>query len=748
MTFMRAPVQMTVTSSEVGHVFVQPQKPVFHVELRRAARGKTPLSIEATARDLMGEITTTRLDDVPLKGDGGAVDIELPVKRRGFHEVTIRVLDAKGELLRRETTMASLPPDTRKHREDCPVGTWDFGGAHFTPSDADTVGPLYWKAGIRYGMFGFSGEERRRYGVLAGNEPKGADRLAQMLEKDPLQPQNVLIFHENAISGQHIMRPPDVFTGGTPYQFNEKEHKKFQDMWQEAVTSAKEIRQRFPKAKIAFGNGTPQLMEEFARYQFPKEYFDSRGNEAGSFMRMPETQPLDFIANNSGLWMDRQILDHYGYQDKPITQCYEICYPNTNPGNLSLTTQAKYFARHMVHSMVWGIQQVRAGIICDTGNSYYFSNWGASGICFAKPELSPKPAYVAFATITRVLDGAKFSRIIDTPTPAVYAVEFKKKDGGFVTALWTPNTARDVLLKGTAATRTDLTGNEDTLSFARGEAKITLTGEMNFVTSAKPLAVTAVPAAAEAMPTEKQFTISTLGKLEDWEVVNKQDHDLELFNFTNPRKKGDFAYSIVPEFQGSVDAMRVEPRLPVAGSKYLPMYSALILKQAAPIPDKPTEIGVMVNGNAGWGRVIFELEDAGGQRWTSIGASQVGEPTRWMADWLSPEELAAIKSTTIEAWNTNDVRGRSRINFEGWHYVRFPLPGNYEGEGYHWPNNSNWKRSGDGIVKYPLKFKRLIVEMPEKVLHLNRLVSPTRPEIYLKDLQVTYQPIEKVSAAP
>ena len=79
--------------------------------------------------------------------------------------------------------------------------------------------------------------------------------------------------------------------------------------------------------------------EEFARHKFPKELFDSRGNEAGTFMRAPETQPLDFVANNASLWMDRQILDAYGYADKPITQCYEICYPNTNPGNLTPETQ-------------------------------------------------------------------------------------------------------------------------------------------------------------------------------------------------------------------------------------------------------------------------------------------------------------------------------------------------------------------------------------------------------------------------
>ena len=58
------------------------------------------------------------------------------------------------------------------------------------------------------------------------------------------------------------------------------------------------------------------------------------------------------------------------------------------------------------------------------------------------------------------------------------------------------------------------------------------------------------------------------------------------------------------------------------------------------------------------------------------------------------------------------------------------------------------KHTGDGVVKYPLTFTRLIIELPEKVLHLNRLVSAPRPEIALKDLRVTYEAPQTAFAAP
>jgi hypothetical protein len=749
MTFARSPVQMKVTSDEVGHVFVEPQKATFHVDLRGVGRVNNKLTLEATATAFDGETVTATTEEFEMVvGVQVRKDITLPVKRRGYHEVRIRLMNSRTEVLRRETTFAMLPPDTRKHRDESPFGTWDFGGAHFTPSDPDVVGPLYVKAGLRYGMFNYSADARKKYGVLNGHEPKSADLLAKKTADDPLMPQKVLIFHEHAISGPHIIRTPDVFTGRPAYKMDATEQTKFDAMWKEALDTAKATRAQSPQAKLAFGNGNPHLMEEFARHKFPTELFDSRGNEAGSFMRMPETQPLDFVANNASLWMDRQILDHYGYKDKPITQCYEVCYPSTNPGNLSLKTQASYYVRHMIHSLVWGIPVIRPSCICDVGNSYQFSNWGSCGLCFAKPELSPKPSYVAMATLTRQLDGAKFSRIIDTGSPVVYAVEFAKREGGFVTVAWTLRGKAGVTCRSINSV-TDVMSNEVGFMIDLGAAMIELSPDPIFINSHDPITkLGVIKSLHESRPKVKATPISNLAKLTDWQIEPAPNTELEWFNFECPRRKGNFEFAEVAEFEGEKQVLSVKPKLPVAGSPHLPMYSVLSLKNPIELPGKPTEIGLMVNGNGGWGRIIFELTDASGQRWTSIGAAMKGEATRWMADWMSEKELAAMKTMKVSDWNTNDVWQRSRINFEGWRYLKFPLPGQYDGEGYHWPANCNWKSTGDGVVKYPLTFTKLIIELPEKVLYLNKMITVPRTEVYLKGLQATYESPDKAFAAP
>jgi len=181
------------------------------------------------------------------------------------------------------------------------------------------------------------------------------------------------------------------------------------------------------------------------------------------------------------------------------------------------------------------------------------------------------------------------------------------------------------------------------------------------------------------------------------------------------------------------------------------MYSVLSKNEPVEMPGKPTEIGLWVHGNGGWGRVIFELEDASGQRWISIGAEMPGKPFSWMADWMSPEEFKKLQErpgASVSDWNSNDAWARSVINHEGWRYVKFPLPGQY-GEhtnDYHWPCNSQWRFSGDGVVEYPFKFRKLILTMPEKILYLTRYEPVKKQEIYLQGLTATYVPPEEAFA--
>lgn len=752
LTFERSPLRLALKGSEIGNVFNRPQTPEFSLRLDQMdARSLRNVVIRATAVDYYGNVTEFP-EIAAAKFPVFQTKLKLPVTRHGYYHLTVQVEENKKILLERKTTFALLPKDTRAHRAQSPFGVWDFGGSHYTPNVADVVGPLYVKAGLRYGMFNFTPEERRRYGIIKGNDPKvnarsdlsKLDEQIAAIKKTGETPQRWMLFHEDAISGNHITRTPDLFTGRR-YELNAEEKAKFEQMVNIIRETVPKVRKAFPGIQIDLGNGNPHLMEELLRHKLPHDLFDALGNEAAAFQRLPESQPLDFVANNASLWMQREILNHYGYDDKKLTQSYEIMYPSSNPGNLTLSQQAAYVVRNVMHSLAWKIPVIRFEGIVDPGNSYYHSNWGATGLMFGQPDISPKPLFVAVATMTQVLDGAKFVRIVPTGTTTVYAFEFRKPNGRLITCLWTPNAARQVRLQAAQGqlTVTDLMANTRTISPLHGRFIFQAKAEPVFIESQKPLQIVADATIGNEISTAESFLISSLADAGQWEMENGRNGELEAFNFMQPRSQGEFTVREVDSFEGQLSVLEIKPLAADDKDWWIPRYTRLRLKNPVEISGQPTHIGLHVNGNGGWGRIVFELEDAAGQRWVSLGTEQKGTLNPWLGDWLGDAEAKSDRAG-VSDWNSNDVWGRSMINFAGWSYLQFPLPGNYPGESYHWPYTSQWRcvkpdgTAGDYIVHYPLKMTRLAVTARSKVLYGTQVQPVRRPEIYLKNLQVTY----------
>jgi hypothetical protein len=755
LTFERSPLQMRVGSKEVGHSFVEPQQPVFQVTLSNITTLPQEYALNVEAIHLDGTSTKTQQKGQVAAGKTEEVTLTVPTKKRGYHELVV-ALEGTGKklLLKRETSFALLPPDTRKHRDQSPFGTYSFGGTHYTGRPEET-GPLYVKLGMRYGMFGNTSPEiRKKYGVLRGNEPNiaGKNSVAaweKALEQDPLVPPAVLLFHETSISGKHITRTPDLFHDRPPYKMNEKEEAHFKSLWNTAVASTTAMREKYPKVHIRFGNNVHTFREEFYRHKFPAELFDSAGNEAGVFGSLPEAQPPDFLTNNASLWMDRQLLDAYGYKDKPVTMCHEVCYPSTNPGNLDLETQADYMVRHSMHALAWGIPEFRPGVLTDVGGNYRMSHWGSSGFCFCKPEFNVKPSFVAFATMTLMLDGARFVRVVPTSSASVFVLEFDRPDGGKVYSLWTVRGRRDVSFRADNGWKL--------VDSQANETDIKLPDSRKFVVTASSAPVYLVGKGAltfdsaatpeyDNRPAGKTSPLSSLASLNGWEMEKDRNAELEYYNFMLPRTKGDFAFEPVAEFEGRKQVMKITP-LPIKhGKDTMPMYAVLTHKKGIAVPGTPTEVGVWVNGNSAWGRMMYEFEDASGQRWISLGA-QAKNVNPWI-DSIPKDLLDKFPNPGINEWSTDDSWGHSRINFDGWRYLAVPLPGQYPGEKYGWPAKSQWRWDKDGVVHYPLTFKKLIVELPQKTLHVKTFAPVARPEIYLKDLVVSQGDTALVKTTP
>jgi len=757
MTLARPSLEMEVISDEPGNVFNLPQTPSFTIITRNHYEHYREYHFKVQAIRDDGKAYSFSFDSfrnwspmLRVAKNVHRVSFELP--EPGHYEVKFQLYRGKALVTERLTTIGMLVPNTRKYMKDSPFGVWDFGGTHGTPNDLELTGSLAHKAGWRYMR------DYAKYDLIDFRDPrlhkKGVDHLIKRKQEEPdfVSPPRGLMFHETSISGPHVIRTPDIFSN-VKYRMSDNDKERFDKLWDDANQAYAKAREHFPDMEVYFGNGMPHIIEEFCRRGISKDYLKVAGNECGSFMRLPETQPTDFVANNAGLWIFRQILDHYGYNDTKVYQCFEITYPNTNPGNLTKRTQAAYFIRHVMHSLSWGIPLIRVGCVTDMGNSYYHSNWGGSGFCYAYPNVSPKLSYVAFSVMTQQLDGATFSRVVPTGSTVVYAFEFKKRDGGYVTCLWTVRGTRPVTIEtgsNESPAVVSMIGRSGEIKNEGGKVTVTVSGEPIFLNTVTPLGAMTLgepqyegPPAGERAPA----VVADFGKMDAWTINREADHEMSHYNFRQPRRLGDFQYQPVSELDGRPNVLKITPQ-PVEGLEIQPMYNSLSLKQAAELPDRPTELGVWVHGNGGWGRVIFELEDAAGERWISLGAEMGGKPNPWMADWMPKEQFDKLQSVGkmgVDDWNSNDAWGRSAICHDGWRFVRVVMPGHYgkNSNVYHWPRNSQWRFSDDGKVTYPLKLTRVGITLRNKVLYATDLTEPADQSVSFGEVIATYAPIDQ-----
>jgi hypothetical protein len=117
-----------------------------------------------------------------------------------------------------------------------------------------------------------------------------------------------------------------------------------------------------------------------------------------------------------------------------------------------------------------------------------------------RPDLSPRPAYVAYHTLASALSGAHYDASLSAGTDR-YGVVFKTP-GGFVTALWSVDAAHigSVTLnvgKGAQVTRTTLMGEHDVVTGATDSGQVIIPVDENMVLVATSVLPTVDSGAAQ-----------------------------------------------------------------------------------------------------------------------------------------------------------------------------------------------------------------------------------------------------------
>ena len=125
----------------------------------------------------------------------------------------------------------------------------------------------------------------------------------------------------------------------------------------------------------------------------------------------------------------------------------ESVYFSTGPAFSTLTerTQAGHYVRTYLLGLPYDSVFGMAGALVDSSNRYIYSIWGASGYCNQAPECSPKLSYVAFATLTQLLDSVKYEGRLDAGSTSLYALHFSRP-GNPRYVLWNLRGRRTVTL--------------------------------------------------------------------------------------------------------------------------------------------------------------------------------------------------------------------------------------------------------------------------------------------------------------
>ena len=762
----RAEVTVSLEPAAVGHVWTTPAVPAYTVAFENQSAANRTVSIQIETRSHDGEETTRQTKSLNLlAGKPGKLNVPVPVKKNGWHEMTVTMNDG-GRSWTEKRNFVRLAKDTRapfwEEGKGPMFGYWSYHGGHHTPPALDTMNIMH-AAGARATMHHPKADTPEGKLFAEWKWHGGPDAWAVTPQRDwasaekpdPARyeaykttavealrkvqgdhPDIVSFFAEPHISRDLTAGNLPEYWGEPPYPLNADEQRDLRTFMNTARAAAEGVRAAWPKTKILIPWGDPLFVVPLLRAGFPKNLIDGSGLDMIGFERLPEQQLYQMSTHR--LYLLREEYRKAGIPD-PMLAYIEGTFVPTEPGACTWEEQAERYHRWTLLSLAYGVERFYSGWFAhDCGNYYGAEHYGGCGIMRRIPYSDPKPGFAHFATMTRMLERSKFDRWLPTGSLTAYALKFNKPDTGAIYSLWTvrgKRTATLTLEKDGAVTVTDSMDNAATLKSANRAVTVTIGTSPIYITGAGEVQSISLGApdhsdsvawsrnrnqetwqtgpAKRRPPIGEEVTIAKLGD-GTWKLVEEHDTTYENNCFDTKSYLGHMSAKVTgdEERKGSFLAVHLLPQ--EKERKLMPWYSVLKPQKPLVIGGKPVALGLWVKASSDFGRVVYSLRDAKGERWLSAG--------------------------TKDQWNCNDVHGWSAFNFDGWRYVRFELPGHAEWDSFREFGTTWWGSSGgDGIVDLPLRLESIIIERRTHVLHVND-VQPANPaDVLLGDLVAEYE---------
>lgn len=716
-TLERSPVSLRLDSSQPGNIFHNDQRP----EMAAVLTAHWPCEVQFCwkIQDVAGNVIREGREArrFAAAGEQQTVPLALQMDTLGWYGIELALQDDRDRpLLAHSAACALLGQDTRRAGYDSPYGTWWFAGAHDGAGDKEIAGPMLFKAGLRKTTFGwcdYSEADMAPWKITLNQlgwglaprdmaDPQKAydeaeARVREMRARFP-HCRSANIFHE---SYAHYIPPELLDERPDEDEAAVRDGKLLVELGQFA---ARFYRERFPDVELLVGNtsSSASILATLLRHGFDPQYIDAIGVEAVGQTGMPE---LLWEGSTQGIWLAREVARKFGH-DLPVTGCFE--FTARTERNLGPRRQAEWIVRDMLLCHAYGFRHINPAILHDAGNAYHNTLWGAGGLCRRHPLLYPKPAYVAVATLTKVLDQVQPPRRVATGSATVYALEFARADGQRVYVLWTAcgeATLRLEFSQPLAPTLVGFYGQPSPLACEQGAVKVRCGTAPVYVVAPVRCDAIEVDQRRFAPPPQSFRVIDPLNDLAQWSTVEGESRLAQPTARGLPiRVPGDFALTRVDDDQRG-PCLQLELRRQGTLPDIVGEYTRLKRVPGESVPGEPTAVGVWVRGDSGWGKVIFEIEDAAGALWLSEGV--------WH-DW--PGDLA--------------------ICHDGWRFMSFPLDGGAAvrniSPGARWTSTSPTRKSS---IQFPIQLAGLSVVLNRKALDLTEM-RETAGVLRFRDLGV------------
>ena len=698
----KAACEMELEQSVPGLVFADREKRVTPLRLKANKAGEYKIS--AVIRDWDGNGVKIQNERLKLAaGEERRIMLDLAAGAEGWYSLKVTLSSEDQELITHNASFADVGRDIRKAGYESPFSFWWFGAHHGGTADIEKMGPILKKMGVRR-ISAIDGQHTEKsmaeYGLTLSQIPFNINLAASGLSKRPVSEvveeyeewirgvlarfpnveRRIIIYHESYCGGY-----PYYLWGGNDRVWKDADFSRAKQWYTVGVALCRMIRAKFPGFKIQLGNSSTsyEIADIMFRQKFPKELFDYVGSETVARFVMPDSPSPD--SGPSSLVYLNQVADHYGYPQRSNV-CYE--WVSHLPRELKPSEGAEWGVRDALLAFAAGATMVPVGGTTPD-DSYFNSDYGGVSSVDRYPYLYPSRGYFAAAVMTRELDQSVFTRRLPTGSQTVNALEFRRKDGSYVYAMWLP--------RGNAAIR--LVGADDGKEL-RPDRAVCIDGQhlKELRISTRPVFAATRKIAQRAQILARDNTSGVVpenfqlaSSLSDASSVRMASEGSAFNKYLLTGKYRTNGVFAVSNGDGCI-AVRRDSSVKVHKNKrefvFLELAKPVVMK------GKPASLSIEVDGNSSWADVFFFVEDAEGKLFT---------PTR--------------------VWYEGDGRANGSVNFDGWGTLQFPFSresrvktSEVDARGGFWQYDARGRKTSSKEIVYPVKVVGFGVAMPRNTI--------------------------------